>query len=82
MLILILIDVQYLHDTVFSFKKVSCSKNHSSSGSDHPVKKLPPANFLIYPLGKGIYPSPTTPLPYCYMQNPDHLQYRIKELAS
>ena len=39
MLILILIDVQYSHKAVFSFKKGSNCQNHSSSGSHHPVKK-------------------------------------------
>ena len=39
MLILILIDVKYLQTVVFSFEKGSNSKNHSSSGSQHPIEK-------------------------------------------
>ena len=38
MLKLILIDVQYLQKAVFSFEKGSNHQNHSSSGSNHPVK--------------------------------------------
>ena len=44
MLKLILIDVQYLQKAVFSFEKGSNHQNHSSSGSNHPVKDpRPPA---------------------------------------
>ena len=35
MLILILIDVQYLNNVVFSFEKYSNGQNHSSSGPHH-----------------------------------------------
>ena len=45
MLILILIDVQYLQKAVFSFEKGSNGQNHSSSGFHHPVKKFPPAIY-------------------------------------
>ena len=48
MLILILIDVQYLQKADFSFEKGLNCQNHSSSGS------VPPAKFLISP----------TPTPY------------------
>ena len=41
MVILILIDVQYSQNAVFSFEKGSNCQNHSSSGSHHPVKKFP-----------------------------------------
>ena len=41
MLILILIDVQYLHKAAFSFEKGSNCQNHSSSGSLHMVKQSP-----------------------------------------
>ena len=41
MLILILIDVQYLQNIVFSFEKGSNSQNYSSSGSHQPIKKSP-----------------------------------------
>ena len=44
MLILILIDVQYSQNAVYSFEKDSNNQNHSS-GSYHSVKKLPPAVF-------------------------------------
>ena len=42
LLILILIDVKYLQNIVFSFEKGLNGQNHSSSGSHHPVKKFPP----------------------------------------
>ena len=35
MLILILIDVQYLHNVIFSFEKGLNGQNHSSSDSHH-----------------------------------------------
>ena len=41
MLILILIDVQYLQKAVFSFEKGSNDQNHFSD-SHHPVKKFSP----------------------------------------
>ena len=41
MLILILIDVQYLQKIVFSFGKGLNDQNHSSSGSQHLIKKIP-----------------------------------------
>ena len=47
MLILILIDVQYSQKAVFSFEKGSNHQDHSSSGSLHLVKKIPPVKFLI-----------------------------------
>ena len=37
--ILILIDVQYLQNVVFSFEKGSKGQSHSSSDSQHPIKK-------------------------------------------
>ena len=42
MLILILIDVQYLQKVVFCFEKGSNGQNHSSSASHHHIKKIPP----------------------------------------
>ena len=42
---LILIDVQYSQKAVFSFVKGLNSQNHSSSGTNHPVKKSPKQNF-------------------------------------
>ena len=41
MLILVLIDVQYSQNAVFSFEKFSNHHNHSSSDSHHLVKKNP-----------------------------------------
>ena len=42
MLILILIAVQYSQKAVFSFEKGLNGQNFSSSGSRHPVKRIPP----------------------------------------
>ena len=47
MLILIIIDVQYLQNVVFSFEKVLSGQNHSFSGSHHWKKKSLSAKFLI-----------------------------------
>ena len=41
MLILILIDVQYSQNAVFSFEKFLNRQNHSSSDSHHLVKNSP-----------------------------------------
>ena len=49
MLILISIDVKYLQKIVFSFEKTSNGQNHSSSGSDHPIKKPPPSKISDFP---------------------------------
>ena len=46
MLIFILIDVQYSQMAVFSFEKGSNNQNHSSSGSLHLVKKIPPPSKI------------------------------------
>ena len=51
MLILILIDVHYLQNNVFSFKKCSKSQNHSS-GSHHSDKKIPLSLHPFTPFGK------------------------------
>ena len=48
MLILILIDVQYSQNAVFSFEKFSNRQNHSSSGSHHLVKKSPQQCSLLF----------------------------------
>ena len=42
MLILVLIDIQYLQKAVSSFEKGSKRQNHLPSGSLYPVKKSPP----------------------------------------
>ena len=44
MLILMLIDDEYLQNVVFNFEKGSNSQNHSS-GSYHPMKKSFQQNF-------------------------------------
>ena len=64
MLILILIDVQYLQKAIFSFEKGSVGQNHYSSGSHHPVKKVPQQNFPSPPTG---WISPT---PCRYLEKP------------
>ena len=48
MLVLILIDVQYSQNAVFSFEKFSNRQNHSSSDSYHLVKKSPQAVFTTF----------------------------------
>ena len=63
MLILTLINVQYLQKVVFSSEKHLNGQNPSSSGSVHPIKKSPPVKYLIPPIG-GI------PQPYCFLENP------------
>ena len=45
MLLLILINVQYLQNVIFSFEKGSNGQNHSLSDSDHPKEECPKANF-------------------------------------
>ena len=50
MLILILIDVQYLQSVDSSFKKGSNGQNHSSSGSHHLINRSPQQNFIPPPL--------------------------------
>ena len=44
-LILILINVQYLQKVAFSFKKGSNGKNHFPSGPYHPIQNIHPKNF-------------------------------------
>ena len=67
MLILILIDIQYSQNAVFSFEKGLNRQNHSSSRFHQPVKKFLPSNISDSPATGGIYPPPL-PLfgkPYC-----------------
>ena len=52
MLILILIDVQYLQNIVFSFEKGLNSQNY-------PIKKFPQQNSYFLPHQKGGIPTPT-----------------------
>ena len=51
MLILILMNVKYLQNVVFSFEKGLNGQNHSSSGSHNSIEKSPPAKFPISPTG-------------------------------
>ena len=58
MLIVILIDVQYLQKAVLSFKKGLNRQNHSSLVSLPKLKECPPVMFLIHGLtGQGEIPS-------------------------
>ena len=59
MLILILIDLQFLQKAVFSFEKGSNRQNHFSI-SLHPVKNHP----------SKISDSPPPTYPYCCLKNP------------
>ena len=56
MLILILIDVQYLLKVVFSFEEGFNIQNNSSSGSQHPTTKFPSTKFSILPPIGGDFP--------------------------
>ena len=58
MLMLILIDVEYLQNVVFSFEKCLNGQNQSLLDSRHSVKNSPQQNSLFPPLGKRIS-SPT-----------------------
>ena len=60
MLILILIDVQYSQNAVFTFGKDLNHQNHSSSGSHHQVEKSPPQQNFWFPLPmwENLPPSP------------------------
>ena len=49
MLILILFDVQYSQEAVFSFEEGLNCQNHFSSGSTHPVKTIPPSQISDFP---------------------------------
>ena len=53
MLILILINVQYSQNAVFSFEKFSNRQNHSSSDSHHLVKKSPQQCSLLFDTKSG-----------------------------
>ena len=55
-LILILIEVQYLQNVVFSHGKGLNGQNDSSSASHHPIKKSPQQNFPFPSAGEN--PSP------------------------
>ena len=58
MLILILIDVQYLQNVVFSFGKGSNGQNHSSSDSHHHNEKIPSQQTFPSPLWERNSPCP------------------------
>ena len=68
---LILIDVQYSQEAVFSFEKRSNHQSNSSSGSLYPVKKIPPVKFSIPP------PLTTGVTHNCYLKNPGEQQGQI-----
>ena len=57
MLIFILIDVQYMHNDVFSFEKGLIYQSHSLN-SHNPIKNCPQQN------------SPFS-IPFIYLENPD-----------
>ena len=57
MLSLVLIDVQYLQNVVFSFEKDSNGQNHYLPDSHYSIKKLPQQNFIFLPLAE-IFPIP------------------------
>ena len=67
MLVLILIDVQYLQKAVFSFGKGSYGQNYFSSGSQNPPIKPPHKIFCPPP------PPPPTLTPLTYLENPASL---------
>ena len=49
MVILIFVDVQYLQNVAFSFKKGSHCQNDFSLDSHHPMKKIPTAKSQNVP---------------------------------
>ena len=59
MLILILVDVKYLKNFVFSFEKDSNGQKYSSD-SHYPTKKFPQQYFPFPPLGEFTTPQPLT----------------------
>ena len=70
MLILILVDIQYLLSVVFGFKKGSDSQNHSQSDSHLPNRKLsdskisyspPPSTQRSYKTLSNVVRSPINP---------------------
>ena len=62
-LILILIDVQYSQNAVFTFGKDLNHQNHSSSGSHHQVEKSPPSKISDSPYQCGRIYLHSHPLP-------------------
>ena len=69
MLILILTDVQHSQEAIFSFEIGSNCQNHSSSGSFHPVTKIPPVKFPILP----------TPLVTIYLPPPLYTIWKTRQ---
>ena len=77
MLILILIDVQYLQNLVFSFEKGSNVQNHSLSDSHHSKKNLP-AKFPI-PLLREFSCLPLDTIWKTLMMGDIHLSLKLKK---
>ena len=70
MLILISFDVQYSQKAVSSFEKGLNGQKHSSSGTQWPVKTLPPVKCLIPPL-----------TPYRFLENHSECYFlKLKKL--
>ena len=65
MLILVLINVQYILNVVFSFEKGSNDQNHSSSDSHHPITP-PPSKISHLPNLSG------------YLENPGKLARKLR----
>ena len=55
MLILVLINVQYIRNVVFSFEKGPHGRNPSASDSNHPINPSPLAKFRIALILKAIW---------------------------
>ena len=60
MLILILINVQFLQNVVFSFENGSVGQNQSSGDSYYQIKKSP--SKISYPPNGGNFPHPPHPV--------------------
>ena len=59
--IVILLDVEYSRNVVFSFERGLNDQRHSSSDSHHPIKKSPKAKFHIHlPYWVEFHPYPLT----------------------
>ena len=77
MLILILIDVQYLQNLVSSIEKGSNLQNHSLSDLHHSIKKIPPTKFPI-PQLRGFSCLPLNTICKILMMGDIHLSPKLK----